>query len=280
LDDITISFPDIVISLVQVSGDFLMDGEIVPYKSEQILSFSELQKRLGRKKLTADILDSIPCRYFAFDFLFHNEEALLSMPLLQRRERLLRLQELEPSLFQLAFQRSVHTVEEIEMAFQDARARNNEGLVIKHPSSPYTPGKRGKAWLKLKRAMVTLDVVVTRAEYGHGKRAGSLSDYTFAVRNQGNLLNIGKAYSGISDEEILALTDLFHRISVRKEGYYHVVTPQVVLEVTFDRIQRSNRHSSGFALRFPRIKRIRWDKKVDEIDTLETVTHLYETYFK
>ena len=126
-----------------------------------------------------------------------------------------------------------------------------------------------------KRALVTLDVVVIAAEYGHGKRAGLLSDYTFAIQNHDEFLTIGKAYSGITDNELQQLSDLFHKISLKNEGYLHVVTPQVVFEVTFDRINRSNRHTSGFALRFPRIKNIRWDKKPEEIDTLETVEKLF-----
>ena len=140
------------------------------------------------------------------------------------------------------FQSTNHsTVDELEACFEASRGRNNEGLVIKHADSAYKPGKRGKQWLKLKRALVTLDVVVVAAEYGHGKRAGLLSDYTFSVQHQGELLTIGKAYSGITDKELLQLSELFHKISIRDEGFLHVVPPQVVFEVTFDRINRSNR---------------------------------------
>lgn len=279
LDNITASFPDIVNSFSDIPGSFLLDGEIVPYKEGKILPFSELQKRLGRKVLSQEMLATVPGRYFAFDVIYHNGELLINEPLSSRKQKLMQIQQNHEDAFSLATQQVVQTAEEIEECFTAARQRNNEGLVIKHLDSPYTPGKRGKSWLKLKRAMLTLDVVVTLAEYGHGKRAGLLSDYTFAVQQDGNLLNIGKAYSGITDQELYQLSDLFHEISIRNEGYYHVVPPRVVFEVTFDRINRSTRHSSGFALRFPRIKRIRWDKTADQIDTLETVENLYNQHF-
>jgi DNA ligase 1 len=279
LDEITDSFPDVVNSLKSLPGSFVMDGEIVPFKEQKILSFGELQTRLGRKVLTPEILEAVPCVYFAFDLLFHDQKLWMDEPLRNRRVMLTEIYNGRPEGFLLVEQKVVREPQEIEQAFEDSRARNNEGLVIKDPESLYTPGKRGKSWLKLKRAMITLDVVVTAAEYGHGKRKGLLSDYTFAVRDGNDLLTIGKAYSGITDKELFELSELFHRISIENRGFYHVVPPQLVLEVTFDRINKSSRHSSGFALRFPRIKRIRWDKNADEIDTLETVEKLFREHF-
>ncbi len=280
LDDITSSFPEVINAIRSIQQSFLMDGEIVPYRDGRILGFGLLQKRLGRKTVSGEMLESIPCRYFAFDLLYHGEALLLNEPLRRRRSRLEKLQQEHPDAFFLAEQRPVQTVQQLEKAFEEARARNNEGLVIKDPDSVYVPGKRGKSWLKLKRAMLTLDVVVTLAQYGNGKRAGLLSDYTFAVKDNERLLTIGKAYSGVTDREVAQLSELFQNISLADHGFYHVVPPQVVLEVTFDRINKSNRHSSGYALRFPRIKRIRWDKNSDQIDTLETVNNLYNTHFK
>jgi DNA ligase-1 len=279
LDNITASFPDVVSAISKISGSFLMDGEIVPYRHQQILSFAELQIRLGRKLIAKEILEAVPTRYFAFDLLYINGDLLLSQPLTQRKSRLFALWEENQISFSPSTSKIVQDSQGLEEAFEAARERNNEGLVIKHPDSTYTPGKRGKTWLKLKRTLASLDVVVVAAEYGHGKRAGVLSDYTFAVQHNGELLTIGKAYSGITDAELQQLSTLFHEISLGNRGYYHPVKPQVVLEVTFDRINRSDRHSSGFALRFPRIKRIRWDKKPDEIDTLETVENLHKTHF-
>ncbi len=279
LDDVTESFPDVVNSLKSTPGSFLLDGEIVAYNDGKILSFAELQKRVGRKFLSKEILDSVPCVYFAFDLLFYEGKLWMDEPLKSRREELAKIQRSYPEGFFLSEQQMVRLPEEIESAFESSRKRNNEGLVIKHPGSFYVPGKRGKGWLKLKRVLITLDVVVIAAEYGHGKRKGLLSDYTFAVRDGDHLLTIGKAFSGITDPELMELSDLFNRISVENRGFYHVVPPKVVLEVAFDRMNRSRRHSSGFALRFPRIKRIRWDKNPEEIDTLETVEKLYNQHF-
>jgi DNA ligase-1 len=163
--------------------------------------------------------------------------------------------------------------------FTHARNRGNEGLMIKSPYSVYKPGRRGRDWLKLKRAIATLDVVVTAVEVGHGKRRSLLSDYTFAVRrseSDDELLNIGKAYSGLTDRELIDLTEWFqhHTLQEFAHGRVRVVEPSIVIEVTFDRVQPSKRHKSGFALRFPRIVRLRPDKGPNEIDTLETVKRL------
>ncbi|MGZ8899957.1 MAG: ATP dependent DNA ligase, partial [Limisphaerales bacterium] len=156
--------------------------------------------------------------------------------------------------------------------FVAARARNNEGLIIKDPRSIYLPGRRGLAWLKLKKAYATLDCVVVGAEYGHGKRRAVLSDYTFAVRDEksGELKTIGKAYTGLTDVEIAQLTQHFLKRAVAQKGRYFVVEPDVVLEIAFDLLQPSQRHSSGLAMRFPRIVRIRKDKTIGEVDTLGT----------
>ena len=181
-----------------------------------------------------------------------------------------------PELFRLARVIQVNSAEQIDEAFEAARARNNEGLMIKEPGSLYTPGRRGLAWLKLKKAYATLDCVVVGAEYGHGKRNKVLSDYTFAVRDEasGELKTIGKAYSGLTDVEIAQLTQHFFKTAVRQQGRYFEVTPEVVLEIAFDKIAASDRHNSGLAMRFPRIVRIRLDKPVSEIDTLATARKL------
>src|SRR4030095_16658628 len=181
-----------------------------------------------------------------------------------------------PPALRLAQTIRVHAVAEIETAFGAARARGNEGLMIKDPASTYTPGRRGLAWLKLKKAYASLDCVVVGAEYGHGKRKDVLSDYTFAVRDEatGELKTIGKAYSGLSDAEIAQLTQHFLSKTVRQHGRFHEVVPDTVLEIAFDRIQPSQRHTSGLALRFPRIVRIRADKSPAEIDSLVTARKL------
>src|SRR5271169_2672057 len=147
--------------------------------------------------------------------------------------------------------------------------------MIKDLDSAYTPGKRGKSWLKLKRELATLDVVVTAVEYGHGKRVGVLSDYTFGVWNGDRLVNIGKAYSGLTDVEIAEMTQWFLDHTVEDEGFRRTVEPKIVLEVAFNNMMQSERHESGYALRFPRIVRLRPDKAPQEADTIERVREIY-----
>jgi len=170
----------------------------------------------------------------------------------------------------------VSSPEGLNKLFDDAQARGNEGLMIKDPESPYTPGRRGKSWLKLKRELATLDVVVTAVEYGHGKRIGVLSDYTFAVRDGDRLLNIGKAYSGLTDVEIAEMTKWFLDHTIEDQGFRRRVEPKIVLEVAFNNVMKSERHSSGYALRFPRIVRLRPDKLPEEADTMERVREIFE----
>jgi DNA ligase-1 len=169
------------------------------------------------------------------------------------------------------------TPERLEGLFTAAQERGNEGLMIKDLGSRYTPGRRGKSWLKMKRELATLDVVVTAVEFGHGKRIGVLSDYTFAVRDGDRLVNIGKAYSGLTDAEIAEMTKWFLEHTTDDQGFRREVEPQIVLEVAFNNVMRSDRHNSGYALRFPRIVRLRPDKPAEEIDTLARVEEIYES---
>jgi len=237
------------------------------------LTFFDLQRRLGRKSdgedLFARAAADVPVVFVVFDLLWRNGQSLLRIPLRERRKHLGKVR--LPSQFQIAKLTSAHSAAEIEQTFQQARRRLNEGLMIKDPESFYLPGTRGMFWFKLKKELATLDVVVVAAELGHGKRNNVLSDYTFAVRDEatGDLLPIGKAYSGLTDEEIAELTEHFKQNTIADLGRYRKVKPNVVLEVAFNSIQASARHASGLALRFPRIKAIRRDKNVDSIDTLQ-----------
>jgi DNA ligase 1 len=197
------------------------------------------------------------------------------------RERRQLLRDLQmPEQFQVAEVFAAHSADDIENIFRQARKRANEGLMIKDPDSFYSPGRRGLYWFKLKKELATLDVVVVAAELGHGKRNHVLSDYTFAVRDEatGELLPIGKAYSGLTDVEIAELTEHFKQNTLVDRGRYREVKPDIVLEVAFNSIQPSRRHASGLALRFPRIKAIRRDKTVDAIDTLAYARELAEQY--
>jgi DNA ligase-1 len=271
LKDITASFLELADDLRRVPHDFVLDGEIVPMRGDTILPFADLQKRLGRREGDLFMREEVPIKYVAFDLLWMDGRDLLRSPLHDRRQALESLAPL-PLSFRFARITQANSAEEIEAAFEAARALNNEGLMIKDPASLYTPGRRGLAWLKLKKALATLDCVVVGAEYGHGKRRNVLSDYTFAVRDDSTnqLKTIGKAYSGLTDAEIAGLTSHFLKTAIRQHGRYFEVEPDTVLEIAFDKIQASNRHDSGLAMRFPRIARIRTDKSVAEIDTLAT----------
>ena len=269
--------------------------------------FSVLQQRLGRKKVTERMLREIPVAYLAFDVLYAGGELVMDRPLRERArilDELLAGKELhrrgnretqrktgQGHLEFVGEQRTSATSiirapafrasspEQLEELFVAAQARGNEGLMIKDLSSSYTPGKRGKSWLKMKRELATLDVVVTAVEYGHGKRIGVLSDYTFGVwdMNKERLVNIGKAYSGLTDAEIAEMTKWFLEHTIEDRGFLRVVEPKIVLEVAFNNMMRSDRHNSGYALRFPRIVRLRPDKSAEDADTIERVRQIYAT---
>ncbi len=270
---ITDQFPELTEQARNFTQELIVDGEIIAFEEGRRLTFFDLQKRLGRKSDGADLFKGaaadVPVAFVIFDVLWLNGRSLLKTPLRERREWLGGLQ--LPRHFQIVQVMPAHSAAEIEQTFQQARRRLNEGLMIKDPESFYLPGTRGMFWFKLKKELATLDVVVVVAELGHGKRNNLLSDYTFAVRDQatGELLPIGKAYSGLTDVEITELTEHFKQNTITDHGRYREVKPDIVLEVAFNSIQPSTRHASGLALRFPRIKAIRRDKTVDSIDTLE-----------
>lgn len=280
LDEISGRFPELHEPLRALSIDAIIDGEIITARGETILPFSDLQKRLGRKTVSEDLLSSTPVVFVGWDLLYGAGRVLINDPLRARREKLERILKADATeRLRLSQTKQFSDVAALDAEFDAARARGNEGLMIKDPASFYKPGRRGREWLKLKKALGTLDVVITAVELGHGKRRNVLSDYTFAVRrseSDGELLNIGKAYSGLTDIEIAEMTEWFrnHTIKEFAHGRVRIVEPAMVIEVTFDRVQPSNRHKSGFALRFPRIVRLRPDKLVAEIDTLATVQKL------
>jgi len=307
-EDITASFPELAEAFANVTEPLILDGEILGWDLtlNKALPFTILSQRIGRKRVDDSIRQQIPAIFMAFDILFQGDQLLLNHPLRDRRHRLETLtatlahqtlsplQTPNPTMQQSLFTAPVETpliprlylspatlvtsAEAIDQAYTDARARSNEGVMLKAANSHYQPGRRGLSWVKLKRELATLDVVITGAEYGHGKRAGLLSDYTFAVRSpQGELLNVGKAYSGVTDAEILELTAWLKAHTLEDHGHFRTVEPLRILEVAFNNIMRSTRHASGFALRFPRIIRIRDDKPLTEIDTLERVEEIYQS---
>jgi DNA ligase 1 len=237
MDAVGESFPEIVETVSRLPGEFLLDGEIVPWDRRSALA--ELLSKPGPGAAT----------------LQSNAGA-----------------------------GEVAGAAQITAAFESARGRRNEGIVLKDPDSVYAPGRRGQMWLKLKTHLPTLDCVVTAAEYGHGKRRNVLSDYTFAVWDRdpaeegATLVNVGKAYSGVTDEEIARLTEIFLNLSRENNGRVHLVEPKIVLEIACDQIQKSKRHASGYAFRFPRIKRIRWDKGPADADRLDRVREIFQSH--
>ena len=301
-EDISRSFPELLEALSQLSEPMILDGEILAWspRENHALPFSALQQRLGRKQVSSEMIDQTPVIYMAFDILYRGDELLLEHPLRERRAQLegLIARHAESTaisaahgqalLFRdgasapfprlmLAPATKLESAVQLDRAYGEARTRGNEGVMLKALNSQYQTGRRGFAWLKLKRELATLDVVVTGVEFGHGKRAGVLSDYTFAVRDGDTLRNVGKAYSGLTDAEIAELTQFFHEHTIENFGHFRTVEPLKVLEVAFNNVMRSDRHNSGFALRFPRILRIRNDKPVREIDTLARVEEIYES---
>jgi DNA ligase 1 len=286
LEDIAFAFPEIVeafkneslTSLYFKGSDFILDGEIIGFKNSKPLHFQELQKRLRRKKLTDKFAELVPVIYVVYDILYLEDKQLIKQPLSKRKEILSEIQFREPLLNSTYI--LTDSIIKIVDLFNQSKEMGHEGLVIKDPSSQYHPGRRGRHWIKLKKELDTIDAVIVIAEYGHGKRAGVLSDYTFAVKDLSNGRNslkvIGKAYSGLTDREIYEMTDRLRLATIKNEGYRHLVRPEIILEVAFDSIQKSNRHNSGFSLRFPRIKSIRTDKSLAEVDSLQKVIQIYE----
>jgi len=272
LDDVTAAFPELRPPLEALGGEYILDGEIIAWKGTRPLGFSRLQQRLQRRD-PGPLLREIPVVLIAFDLLHHGGRDRLADPLAARRAALEGLP--WGDNVRLSTARVARAPEDLEARFQEARGAGHEGIVMKRLDGPYEPGRRGRWWLKWKPGVATLDVVVVAAEFGHGKRAGVLSDYTFAVRDGGRLVTIGKAYSGLTDAEIARLTEWFRAHTVRDLGAARLVEPRIVLEVGFDAVTVSDRHDSGFALRFPRIVRIRDDKPVAEINTLDDVRVLH-----
>jgi DNA ligase-1 len=287
LHDVSGQFPEVIEAAGTLSWDGILDGEILAWKDGHVMPFIALQARLGRKSPSEAIRAEIPVIYVAFDALALGPggdatvEPLLRESLLERRRRLDALElpaAADGGRFARSYLVAATDVDTLEAAFLEARARRNEGLMVKDPDSGYSPGRRGLGWLKMKKALATIDCVVVGVEVGHGKRHGVLSDYTFAVRDteRERLVTIGKAYSGLTDAEIAEMTAWFEAHTIARFGRYRQVEPAIVIEVAFDVIVRSNRHQSGFSLRFPRIAALRPDKSPDEIDTLESVEALYQ----
>jgi DNA ligase 1 len=298
---VTAAFPEITEPLEQAakSGALkpaILDGEIVVMTPDgRPRPFSAIQPRLKKTAPDEALKRDYPVSYLVYDLMFEGEDSLLALPFLERRARLVEWAKNAPAPLLIHESRALAVPDPpdptidpkeqrkaidalLDVEFDGARGRGHEGLVLKRLDAVYAAGVRGFSWLKVKKALATLDVVVVAAERGHGKRAGVLSDYTFSVRDGETLKTIGKAYSGLTDVEIASMTTRLEAIATAEEKRGYIpVRPEIVLEVAFDGLQRSERHTSGFALRFPRIARIRDDKKPEEADTLDAVKALWQS---
>ncbi|MGP3667842.1 MAG: ATP-dependent DNA ligase [Candidatus Bathyarchaeota archaeon] len=278
-EDVTLSLPEIVEEVKNTPHSFILDGEVVPFERKP-KAYQYLIRRLRRKYDVEEYAKLIPVKLYIFDLLYLDGVSLIDLPLVERRKR---LEEVFSSSRYVEVSRGILTsnVEEAKKFFEEALKQGFEGLMIKDPSSKYTLGRRGLGWLKFKGEAETLDLVVVAVEYGHGKRAKVLSDYTFAAKDEnGRLIPVAKAYCGLTDKEIEEMTKLFKSITVKDEGRKLIVQPKIVVEVAFGEVQKSPSYPSGYSLRFPRIKKIRWDKTPEEIDTINRIKEIYEKQVK
>lgn len=289
LNDVSRSYPEVVEAL-RAPGvpRAILDGELLAFRDGRALPFQRLQGRLQRKEIDAALVAEVPLAFVVFDLLAEADDLLFDRPLGERRSRLESWVARVPAATRENVLLAVATFVAVggaiqargpllEAAFEAARARGNEGLMIKSVASPYTPGRRGRQWFKLKKELATLDCVVVAVEYGHGKRNHVLSDYTFAVRDGDRLATIGKAYSGLTDAEIASMTQWFLAHAVLNDGRRLIVEPQIVVEIAFDVIARSTLHDSGLAMRFPRVVRLRPDKDASQASTLAEAMALVDT---
>lgn len=281
LNDITPSFPDLQQFFMKRSlPEVVLDGEICVFKDNKILSFQMLQKRMGRKKPSRQIMKKYPVLFIAFDVLYHKGHTVFDWPLQKRRELLQELSE----TYQLPIsnQFAVNTHEHIDRLFERALAHGNEGLLLKKENSRYEYGQRRKSWIKVKKPGGTLDTAIMYAHAGSGKRGGYYSDFTLGIsvkeddRYEEEFIPIGKAYGGYTDEEMKKLNKKIKELTVEKYGPTLGLIPEIMVEIEFDDIQVNKRTKANYTLRLPRFKAIRWDLGPKDADTLKDVEQLYK----
>ncbi len=271
-DEIGGAFPDLC---AVMPADVTLDGELLVLRDGQVASFNDLQQRLNRKTPNPKLLHDYPAAVRLYDILREDGEDLRSLPFAERRRRLESWYARAPRpALDLSPMVSFTSWEELRQLRDGARERGIEGLMLKRADSPYLAGRPKGPWFKWKRGALTLDTVLMYAQRGHGKRSSFYSDYTFGAWHGDELVPVGKAYSGFTDEELRRLDRWVRNNTVQRYGPVREVTPEIVLEIAFDSVHRSTRHKSGVAMRFPRIHRIRWDKPFREADTLETLEKL------
>jgi DNA ligase-1 len=274
-DDISAAFPEIVTAMAGL--DAVLDGELLVLREGIVAPFADLQQRLNRKAPGPKLLRDHPAHVRLYDMLFEAGEDIRTLPFDARRQRLETwVARAAPPLMDLSALVPFATWEELATVRAGAREAGIEGLMLKRADSPYLAGRPKGPWFKWKRDPLTLDAVLMYAQRGHGKRSSFYSDYTFGVWRGDELVPVGKAYSGFTDQELVWLDRWIRNNTTGRFGPVREVEKALVLEVAFDAAQLSSRHRSGVALRFPRISRIRTDKPAAEADRIETVMALIE----
>lgn len=275
LEDVTRSLPEIVRLAQEVRADkAILDGEVVAIgKDSRPLAFQEILKRFRRKYNVEKQAKETPLHLFLFDLIYLDGQSTVDLPLTRRRELLEGIA--DPSI--LADQVISDSVQKAEEIYHQALEKGHEGLILKNSMSVYAPGKRGKNWLKIKPVMETLDLAVIGAKWGEGRRASFLGSYRLACLDEATskLQDIGWVATGLTDEALAELTELFRELILVQNGMEVELKPAVIFEVAYEEIQKSQSYSSGYALRFPRLVRVRDDKSLEEADSLERVESLY-----
>jgi DNA ligase-1 len=280
LTDVTKSLPEIVETARKnvKAKEAILEGEVIAVDNLGFpVPFQHLMRRFKRVHAIEDMIEKIPVKLYLFDVLYLDGESLIAVPYLQRRQILAE----NAGEIPLTRQMVTDKIEEAERFLKEAMDAGHEGLMAKKIDSPYTPGIRGKRWLKIKPVLEPLDLVIIAAEYGYGRRHEWLSDYHLAARNAetGEFLTVGKTFKGLTDAEFIEMTKRLKELALKGEPRRVVVIPKVVVEVTYNEIQKSPKYKCGMALRFARINRIRDDKTPEEADTIQKVREIYEKQF-
>jgi len=281
LTDVTRSLPEIVqqVRSSVKAEKAILEGEVIAVgKDGNPMPFQHLMRRFTRIHEIQHALKEVPIQLHLFDALYIDGESLINEPYSLRRQRLTTVAGNIPLTKQIV----TADAETAEHFMKEAIEAGHEGLIAKKPESPYTPGTRGKGWFKIKETLEPLDLVIVAAEYGYGRRHGWLSDYCLAARDteSGDLLQVGKTFKGLTDAEIIEMTERLEKSAIGKKGHRVVVTPKIIVEVTYNEIQKSSTYKCGMALRFARISKIRNDKNLEDVDTIQKIRKIYEEQFK
>lgn len=265
-------FPELYDAIAELPDGTVLDGEIVAWKDDRVMPFADLQRRIGRKRVGKKLLSDVPCRFIAFDLVEHGGQDIRSMPLADRRMKLLKtIGAIEDTSLQVSSSIEATSWEDLSQHREESRLHGTEGLMLKRLDASYEVGRPTGLWWKWKVDPFVCDAVLIYAQRGHGRRSNLYTDYTFAAWDDGQLVPFAKAYSGLTDEEIRQVDRFIRKNTLEKFGPVRSVKPELVFELAFEGIHESKRHKSGVAVRFPRISRWRHDKRIQQADTLATI---------